>query len=100
MAKNQWNLATGEWQEFYKLWRNSSTRPAFPNKVPEILNLGLSSKGEPLLDYHPKGTVGSRILITKSYEDMFHRLLYLRQRDKGDSTGAVLTGQPGTGASR
>ena len=87
------------WQEFYDLWRNSSTRPTFSERFPYVLELGASSKGVPFLPFYPERTTGNRVLVTKSYDDMLHRLLRLRKRDKGHKQGVVLTGQPGTGAS-
>ena len=45
------------------------------------------------------GTPEPKILVTESYENMFCRLLHLREDYYGCSTGAVLTGQPGTGES-
>jgi len=59
----------------------------------------MNKEGEPPPPFRPNDTSGARILITKSYNDVFHRLLHLRQKDFGASRGAVLTGQPGTGAS-
>jgi len=43
-------------------------------------------------------TSGNRIVI-KSYNIIFHRLVRLRRKGKGTTKGAVLTGQPGAGAS-
>jgi len=40
---------------------------------------------------------GSQILVTESYERMFHHLLLLRRDDEGSRKGAVITGQPGIG---
>jgi len=59
----------------------------------------MNEKGKPLLPFRPDDTSENRILVTKSYDDTFYRLLHLRQRDRGKRRGAVLTGQPGTGAS-
>jgi len=59
----------------------------------------MNEKGKPLLPFRPDDTSENRILVTKSYDDTFHRLLNLRQRDRGKRRGVVLTGQPGTGAS-
>jgi len=64
-----------------------------------MLELGVNPKGNPLLPFHGGDTFKNRILVTKSYENMFYRLLRLREEDKGDAKGAVITGQPGVGAS-
>jgi len=90
---------TGRWQEFYDLWRDSSTRPTFSEKFPYVLELGVGSAGVPLLPFNHNGTTENRILVTKSYNDMLHRLLRLRKRDQGHKKGVVFTGQPGVGAS-
>jgi len=41
----------------------------------------------------------TQILITKAYDNMFHRLLALRMKDRSHMKGAVVTGQTGVGAS-
>ena len=59
--------------------------------VPQRLPLQVTAWGEAA--FSPwLGTPGDHILVTKSYDDMFHRLLRLRQEDKGRTRGAVLTG--------
>jgi len=64
-----------------------------------VLELGVRQGGEPLLPFRSRETSGDKILITRSFDDMFYRLLYIRLFDKGHRRGAVLTGQPGIGAS-
>ena len=64
-----------------------------------MLSLGKDTKGKRLLPFRPDDTSGDRILVTKSYENMCRHLLYLHKDDKGTDKGAVLTGQPGVGAS-
>ena len=100
-AKELWKLEkeTKEWQEFYDHWRNSPTGPLSSEEFPYVLDLGVDSQGTPLLPFYSHRTTGNRILVTKSYNDMLHRLLRLRKRDRGNRKGVVLTGQPGTGAS-
>jgi len=63
-----------------------------------VLDLGVNSDGNSLLSFH-EDTFKGQILVTKSYENMFYRLLRLRKVDKGNAKGAVITGQPGVGAS-
>jgi len=77
-------------------WRDSSTSSHPPEPLPYVLELGVDQGGKP---FRAGNTSGDRILITKSYEDMFYRLLHIRQYDKGGGRGAVLTGQPGIGVS-
>ena len=74
---------TNHYQELYEYWYN---RPGseFLSKTPYCLPLGIK---------------GNKILVTASYNDAFHRLLRLREGDTGSDKGAVLTGQPGVGAS-
>ena len=81
---------TEEYQEFYKHWYDSFAGCDFPNEFPYELSLAVD-----LVDVSPSG---KRILVTKSYDDMFHRLMHLRDNDiDGDAKGAVLIGQPGIG---
>ncbi len=80
--KGKWDVNIDEYQQFYGLWRDGSAGPNFLSLFPYKLSLGVDGKG------------ASRILITKSYDDMYHRLMHLRQNDKGNAKGAVLTGQP------
>ena len=51
------------------------------------------------LPFHAAETSENRILIIKSCNNMYNRLLQLRQVDSGTNRGVVLTGQPGTGVS-
>jgi hypothetical protein len=84
-------------QKFYEHWRNNSTESSFFNKeFSYTLSLGVDSSCVP---FSNNGALGDRILITKAYDDMFHRLLRRRAEDEGNARGAVLTGQPGVGAS-
>jgi len=89
-----------EYQQFYQYWSDSSTSSKrFLNKFPYKLSLGVNSRGTPLLPFLSYSTSGNQIVVTEAYDKMFHRLMALREEDKGDRKGAVLTGQPGTGAS-
>ena len=92
-------VATGEWQQFYNRWRDSSTSSKSLNAFPYVLELGVDPESKSLLPFHVGDTPGNRILVTKSYDDMFRRVLYLCQCDKGKDRGVVLAGQPGIGAS-
>ena len=87
------------YQEFYQRCRDSSTRPKFSDEFPYKLSLGTKSDGSELLPFHSGSTFGGQILVTESYDKLFHRILSFRRADKGDTNGVVLTGQPGTGAS-
>ena len=64
-----------------------------------MLDLGVDPKGNSPLPFHDGDTSGNRILVTKSYETVFYCLLSLRQEDKGNTRGAVITGQPGVSVS-
>ena len=59
----------------------------------------MSPLGIPLLPFRATQTSKNRILVIKSYNDMYNRILQLREVDLGTRRGVVLTGQPGTGAS-
>jgi len=89
---------TDGYQQFYEHWRGNenSTGSKFSNTFPYKLSLGKRPNGAPLLPFHPRVSE-DRILVTISYERMFHRLLRLRKIDTEKSRGAVLTGQPGIG---
>ena len=87
-------------QRFYEHWRYDSTRPKFSDKFPYTLSLGTDSRGAPLMPFNLNATLGAQILITKAYDDMFHRILDFRATDTGSNRGVVLTGQPGIGVSR
>jgi hypothetical protein len=90
-------VATEEWQQFYDHWNKDSASSRFSDEFPYVLDLGMDPDNEPLLPWHEFETAENQILITKSYDEIFHYLLLLRQKDVGDTRGAVLTGQPGAG---
>jgi len=90
---------TNEYQQFYEYWSDISASPKFLNKFPYKLSLGVDSDGAPLLPFRSHSTLGNQILVTEAYDKIFDRLMVLREKDKGSTTGAVLTGQPGIGAS-
>ena len=97
---------TDGYQKFYEHWDKSSSGSKFRNKFPYELSLGAhepppgaDSKDVPLLPFRKDSLSGDKILVTKPYDDMFHRLLDLRNNDKGYRRGAVLAGQPGIGGS-
>ena len=91
---------TGAWQQFYKRWRDSSVGSKFDDQFPYTLELGVDPEGNSLPPLHDGDTSKNRILVTKSYEDMFYRLLRLRNKNNIANTGgAVITGQPGVGTS-
>jgi len=69
-----------------------------PEPFPYVLELGVRQGGKPPLPFCAGDTSGDKISITKSYDDMFYRLLQIRQHDEGENRGAVLTGQPSIGA--
>lgn len=92
--KAQWQPGPSSVQEFYAKWRGA-TLPDHTS-LPYEIEVGLHEDGTPLLPFHAHDTAETRILITKTYEDIFHRLLDLRRVGKS-SMGAVITGQPGTG---
>ena len=85
------------WKEFYRHWRDSSASSRFLIEFPYVLELGMSSQGLPLLPFHAAETSENRILVIKPCNNMYNRLLQLRQVDSGTNRGVVLTGQPGTG---
>ena len=88
-----------DYQTFYEGWYNRSQRsqePNFPNTLPYVISLREDDNTSPLpFDSHKQ--LGNHILVTKSYDDMFHRILRLRLADIGADVGVVLTGQPGIG---
>jgi len=95
-------VATDEHQEFYSYWLKSSSSTKFLDTFPYELSFGpIPKTTEALLPFHPSRMLGNQILVTESYNRILHRLLRLRSRDMdmGDTCGALLTGQPGTGAS-
>jgi len=98
MNKKEWRVEGGGDQRLYKLWRNKPDDSDFLNTFPYKLSVGVDSYGASLSAYC-SGPVGGQIIVTKSYDDMFHRLLRLRMDRMGRAQGAVITGQPGIGAS-
>ena len=92
----KWTSVTQSYQEFYRHWR-SGPDSKITSKFPYRLSFRAGDSPPPLL-FHSSSILGDEILITRSYNDTFHRLLNLRMGDKGSLKGAVLTGQPGIGA--
>ena len=87
------------YQDFYDHWLDKTAGSRFSDTFPYNLSLGVDSRNEPLLPFRPRGTSGG-ILVTKTFGDMFDRILSLRMSDtNGSSSGVVLTGQPGSGTS-
>ena len=84
-------------QRFYEHWCDSSAGSKFCDTFPYVLSLG---EPDAFVPFGFAATPGNQIVVTKSYDDMFHPLLRLRNDDEGDSRGAVLTGQSGIGMSR
>jgi len=71
------------YQEFYDRCRNSSTGPTPSNDFPYQISLGTNPDGEELLPFHSGDTLGGQILVTESYDKLFHRILNFRRQDKG-----------------
>ena len=94
--KEEWNLATHKFKGFYDHWLGSSAVSKFIDTFPYKLSLEMNRSLGALLDYY---TVGAQILVTESYENIYCCLLRLREEDEDVErpTGAVITGQPGTG---
>ena len=85
-------------QLFYEKWRSEPFKQ--PQKFPYIIGLGTNSNGRSLLQFLPQDTANSEIVITRAYEDMYNRILSIREgKPESDTRGVVLTGQPGIGAS-
>ena len=72
----------------------------FHNEFPYQLSLGQDACNKPLLPFRSDVPIGHRLLVTKPYNDLFHRILEKRRMDKGVTRGVVVTGQPGVGASQ
>lgn len=89
----EWEKLAGGFKGFCDYWRDIDSGSDFVDDFPYELSLGM----EPLLPFLTHSESGGRILVTQSYEAMFQRLLRLREKDEKTPTGAVLTGQPGTG---
>lgn len=91
---------TGWPQRFNQHWRDNSGDPKFHHNFPYLLPLAIDAdEGHPSLFFLPIDT-RKQIVVTKSYEATFQHLMFLRVRDFGSHKGAVVTGQPGIGASR
>lgn len=88
-------MTADRYQQFYELWRESSGSE-FDKTPPYELPLGVDKYGRPLLPFCFSDTLEGRILVTKSYEYIFQRIL---RRRRGTAGGVVLNGQPGTGES-
>jgi len=85
-------------QEFYTNWRSDSFEQS--NDFPYVLRLGMNGRGEDLLRFHLEDTADGDIVITKAYENMYNRILNLREGTSESNTrGVLLTGQLGVGAS-
>ena len=98
-ARASWEgVVDGDYQEFYEHCLKFDGSE-FPEKeFPYTLSLGSNSAGAPLLAFR-RGDTSDRILVTEAYHTMFRRLMSLREHDDGSDVGAVITGQPGGGAS-
>ena len=83
--------------QFYRYWRDLGGY-VFPKGFPYQLPLDPMAPPLPFIkapsSLHESFPQRS-IIVTKAYEALFHRLLSLRW---GRTLGAVVTGQPGTGA--
>ena len=95
---------TDGYQKFYEHWDKRSSSSRFRTPFPYELSLGARklppgaySKAPAFLPFRNDGMSGDKILVTKSYDRMFYRLLDIRKKRWG--RGAVITGQPGIGGS-
>ncbi|KAF9779871.1 hypothetical protein BJ322DRAFT_1086969 [Thelephora terrestris] len=95
--RRTWKIASDGYQLFYQQWLAQSSRSKLFKTAPYELSLGADEHGTPLLPFHASDTSQGKILVTKSYEDTFIRILNLRESDLGQARGVVFTGQPGTG---
>ena len=77
----------------YTHWRDRQEASSdFINEFPYELSLGVNSSA-----MEPSRKV---ILVTKAFDEVYHRLLRPREFDEWDRhKGVVITGQPGVGAS-
>jgi len=82
--------------QFYEHWRQPSAHCNFLSEFPYTLSLGVDSNNECFLPFR-RDESSDKILVTPSYNTLFHRLLRLCAADTGYTKGAVLTGQPGSG---
>jgi len=94
-SQKEWRELVGKGEEyvaFYRYWSSSGARSNFSDTFPYKLSLGGGSSISP---------GGKPILVTDAYDKMLHRLSRLRENDRkgGRIKGAVITGQPGIGAS-
>ena len=93
--KGFWDEVDGKLWKFYNYWRSRRYGSDLQEQFPYTLSLGGS---EVELPVEPTETMDNKIVVRKSYHDMYYRILGLRKVD-GPNRGAVITGQPGTGAS-
>ena len=93
-------MADAGYQQFYEHCRNTFASSKFLDIFPYELSFGVDQDETFPLPFCSYGALGNQILVTKSYDDMFHRMLRLRSYDRGTARGVVLTGQSGTGASQ
>ena len=96
--ESTWEAVTDKHKQFSDQWYGQSTDSITHSKFPYVASLG-PVDGKCILPFSPDGTSGNRILVIKSYEDIYLRILRLREVDEGDDKGAVITGQPGSGVS-
>ena len=90
-ADAEWRLETDLYLDFYNFWRGNPNAETFDKDFPHKFSLGEHS---PL-----SSSLGESILVTESYDKMFHRLLLLRRTPLPSTEGVAIIGQPGTGAS-
>ena len=91
--QKEWReLVDDEYLDFYKYWSKPDARSKFGTKFPYPLWLG---EGPTI------SRAGEQIIVTEAYDNMLRRLSHLREEDRlaKKSKGAVITGQPGIGAS-
>ena len=84
----------GGLQQFCSYWYNRPYGFGLKEKFPYTLSLGSSEVNLPI---HAGVTLDKTIVITKSYHEIYYRILDAGRAGKG---GVVLTGQPGVGASK
>ena len=95
---------TDGYQQFYKKWDKKSSHSEFlETKFPYELSLGAHEpppgadlKGLPLLPFRSEIMSGDKIVVTKSYDDMFHRL-HTQSGDRRDLGGRVIDRPGGRG---
>ena len=96
LDKTKWEMIN-EYDQFYQHWRSKSSSE-FPKKFPYVLELGADERGRSFIRFRPYDTTKGQILVIESYENIFQRILGLRE--EGAHRGIVLCGQPGTGKSQ